>query len=127
MRTAVRLKGLQLYAYHGLIAEERSLGQRFIFDVSCQLSEVCSHDDDQLQHSVGYDTLAEGISNISASEKFNTLEALAEAIARLLLFRHAAIESIDVSVTKHSPPMPFISEAASVEVSLGRAEMSRAS
>ncbi len=122
MRTKVSIRGLQLYGHHGLEDAERHLGQRFLFHVECRLNDVDSHLDDRLQHSVAYDALAAEIAAVSAAKKFHTIEALAEAVARALLSSHPCIEAIDVGVAKYSPPMPYLLDAASVEISLARTE-----
>ena len=83
MRTLVSIHGLQVYGYHGLFDEERRLGQKFLFNVRCELADVPTHLDDQLEHSVGYDVLANEVSAISAAQKFKTVEALAETVARI--------------------------------------------
>ncbi|MBF1165349.1 MAG: dihydroneopterin aldolase [Dechloromonas agitata] len=123
MRTVVSIQGLQLYGYHGLHDEERSLGQRFLFNIRCRLGEVRSHLDDRLEHSVGYDVLAREVAGISESRPFHTLEALAETIARALLVAHSAIDTIEVHVAKCSPPMAHHLDCAAIEVTLARDEL----
>jgi len=123
MRTVISLRGLQVYGHHGLFDEERRLGQKFLFDLRCTLADVPTHGDDVLRHSVGYDVLAGDIQALSAARKFQTLEALAESVARTLLERHAVLTAVEVHIAKLSPPMPQALTAATVEVSLDRADM----
>src|SRR3546814_5040057 len=40
MLTTIQIAGLQTYGYHGLFEEERSLGQKFIFDIEAELQPV---------------------------------------------------------------------------------------
>jgi dihydroneopterin aldolase len=122
MRTTVSIHGLQVYGYHGLFDEERRLGQKFLFDVRCQLVDVPTHQDDQLANSVGYDVLANEVSSISAAQKYKTVEALAETVARTLLARNGVIAALDIKVAKLSPPMAHALTSATVEVSLRRDE-----
>lgn len=123
MRTGISIQGLQIYGYHGLHDEERSLGQRFLFDVRCGLAEISGHLDDRLENSVGYDVLASDIAAASGARKFRTMEALAEAVARTLLDRHPVIEAVEVRVAKHSPPMALLVASAAVEITLARSEL----
>lgn len=125
MRTVVSLKGLQVYGYHGLFDEERRLGQKFLFDVRCELLGVDTHLDDRLDRSVGYDALANDIAAISGARKFNTLEALAESVARALLERHAVLAGVEVGIAKASAPMPHALTAAKVQVRIQRDELLR--
>lgn len=120
MRTIVSLQGLQVYGYHGLFDEERSLGQKFLFDIRCELVEVATHLDDELRHSVGYNVLADEVAALSASRKFRTVEALAESVARHLLADHPAITRVEVQVAKSSPPMAHALGSATVQVALER-------
>lgn len=123
MRTVISLRGLHVYGHHGLFDEERRLGQKFLFDLRCTLADVPTHGDDALHHSVGYDVLAGDIQAISAARRFQTLEALAECVARTLLERHAMLAAVEVGIAKASPPMPHALAAATVELGLARSEL----
>lgn len=123
MRTSISIRGLQSYGYHGLFEEERTLGQRFVFNLRCELSPQVSHLNDTLDSSVGYHVLAQEVVAISGERKFRTVEALAETIARRLLEKHAAIDSVQAEVAKFSPPMDHALESATVEVLLRRDEL----
>lgn len=123
MRTFISVRGLQSYGYHGLFQEERTLGQRFVFNLRCELSPQVSHLDDTLDRSVGYDVLAQDVVSISSERKFRTVEALAETIARRLLETHSMINSVQVQVSKFSPPMAHALESATVEILLRRDEL----
>lgn len=123
MRTIVSIHGLQVYGYHGLFDEERRLGQKFLFNVCCELIDVPTHQDDQLENSVGYDVVANDVSEISAAKKYKTVEALAETVARTLLARYRVIAAVDIKVAKLSPPMAHALTSATVEVSLKRDEL----
>ena len=37
MLTSIKITGLQTYGYHGLFEEERTLGQKFSFDIFADL------------------------------------------------------------------------------------------
>lgn len=123
MRTFISIRGLQCYGYHGLFQEERTLGQRFVFNLRCELSQQVSHLDDTLDRSVGYDLLAQEVVAISSERKFQTLEALAETITRRLLEKHSMIDSVQAHVSKFSAPMIYALESATVEIVLRRDEL----
>lgn len=123
MQTSISIKGLQTFGYHGLFEAERTLGQKFLFDIHGQLAPTRSHQDDALQSSVRYDAVVEEVVNISGATQFMTLEALGEAIARGLLTRFAPLECVTVGVTKHSPPLKQTIHSAGIEVRLSKAEL----
>lgn len=123
MLTTIQIAGLQTYGYHGLFEEERSLGQRFIFDIEATLRSTATHQDDSLAASVRYDMLVEETANLAGQTKYRTLEALAEAVATGLLQRFTLIDGITVSVSKLSPPIPHTLSKVGITVRLARTEL----
>jgi FolB domain-containing protein len=95
MLTSINITGLTTYGYHGLFEEERTLGQKFTFDISAVLREVATHRGDDLDSSIRYDVVVDEVVQIAASDKFRTLEALGETIAIGLLRRFAAFGERD--------------------------------
>lgn len=123
MLTSISIKGLQTFGYHGLFEEERRLGQKFLFDIHGQLAPTHSHQDDALHASVRYDAVVNEVVSISDANKFMTIEALGEAIARGLLARFSPLECVTVGVTKFSPPIQQTIQSAGIEVRLSKAEL----
>jgi dihydroneopterin aldolase len=123
MHTSINITGLETYGYHGLFEEERTLGQKFTFDISATLREVRTHRSDNLDSSVRYDAVVDEAVQIAAAGKFWTLEALAETIAVGLLRRFALMEDVTVAVAKSSPPIAHSIEQVSVRVGLRRADL----
>ncbi len=123
MLTSINITGLETYGYHGLFEEERRLGQKFTFDISATLREVRTHRGDDLECSVRYDAVVDEAVQISASTKFQTLEALSETIAMGLLRRFSLMESVTVAVAKSSPPIAHAIEQVGVQVGLRRADL----
>ena len=123
MFTSINISGLQTYGYHGLFEEERTLGQKFTFDISATLQEVRTHRGDNLDSSVRYDAVVDEAVQIAASAKFQTLEALSETIAAGLLRRFVIMESVTVAVAKSSPPIAHAIEQVGVKVGLRRADL----
>lgn len=123
MLTSIKITGLQTYGYHGLFEEERTLGQKFSFDISATLREVQTHLKDDLDSSVRYDAVVDEAVQVAASEKFWTLEALGETIAAKLLRRFVMMDSVTVAVAKSSPPIAHAIEQVGVQVSLRRADL----
>src|SRR3954471_9933901 len=106
MLTTIQIAGLQTFGYHGLFEEERSLGQKFTFDIDATLNSAATHRDDRLDASIRYDAVVDAAVSLAGAMKYQTLEALGEAVAIGLLRRFALIDSITVGVSKFSPPIP---------------------
>ncbi|MCA6282275.1 MAG: dihydroneopterin aldolase [Phenylobacterium sp.] len=123
MLTSITIKGLKAYAYHGLFEEERSLGQKFTFDISAALRDVETHGEDELLSSVRYDAVVDEAMRIATTKTYQTLEALGEMIAVGLLGCFELIEFVEVSVSKTSPPIRHTIDEVGVQVSLSRKEL----
>jgi 7,8-dihydroneopterin aldolase/epimerase/oxygenase len=123
MQTSIKITGLKTYGYHGLFEEERTLGQKFTFDINATLADVRSHRRDDLDSSVRYDAVVDEAVQIAASSKFMTLEALGETIALGLLRRFALMETVTVAVAKSSPPITHSIDQVGVQVDVRRADL----
>jgi dihydroneopterin aldolase len=126
MLTSINVKGLTTYGHHGLFEEERTLGQKFVFNIAAQLQDVETHRQAELGDSVRYDAVVEEAVMIAASRRFQTLEALGETIAVGLLRRFGLMNSVVVGVSKLSPPIPHAIDEVGVEIRVTRAEIAGA-
>ncbi|CAB4688063.1 MAG: dihydroneopterin aldolase [Actinobacteria bacterium] len=81
----VELQGLELWGYHGVLAEEKRDGQPFLFDIQLDVGEHGA--DDNIDNAVDYRDVVRTIKELSDSRSFDLLEALAPAIADTLLAR----------------------------------------
>lgn len=120
MLTSITVKGLETYAYHGLFEQERSLGQKFVFDIEAELHAYGSHREDSLDASVRYDALVAEAVRIAQGDTLQTLEALGEKIGLGLLERFALIRTVSVTVAKLSPPIPHPLAHVGVKIALSR-------
>lgn len=111
--TELELHGLELHGHHGVLPEERSRGQRFLFDVVLEVDDPPS---DEIETAVDYRDVARAVREVSDARAFALLESLAAAVAEALLERFPArrarvrVRKPDVQL---DPPVEFA--AASVE------------
>lgn len=112
----INIQDLEVYAYHGVLDEEKAIGQKFLISVEMILntsSTVC-HDD--IQKSVNYADVCGLINKVSKEVKFNLIESVAESIAERILLEYYKIKSIKVKVEKPSAPIPMHFKGVSVEI-----------
>jgi dihydroneopterin aldolase len=110
----LELRGLELHGRHGVEAEERERGQRFLFDVALDVDDAALSD--RIEDAVDYRDVADAVRAVSDGTQFALLEALAGAVAEALLTRFEA-ERVRVRVRKPEvrldPPVEW--SAATVE------------
>jgi dihydroneopterin aldolase len=75
----VEVRGLRVFGRHGVHAEERELGQDFLFDVELDVGERGSSD--RLADAVDYVEVARLVQEVSDGRTYTLLEALASAVA----------------------------------------------
>lgn len=104
----IRLEGIEVFAHHGVLAEERANGQPFLFDVALVPASDRACDTDDLADAVDYGAVAQRVVAVAAGEPVDLLERLGELIAADLL---AAFPLARVEVAIHKPqapiPVPF--------------------
>jgi dihydroneopterin aldolase len=93
----VELHGLHVFGYHGVEEEEQRLGQAFLYDVELEVGDRGASD--RLEEAVDYTQVAQSIRELSSAQRFNLLEALATAVADMLMERFEP-ESLRLRVRK---------------------------
>lgn len=95
----VVLEGMLFYGYHGVNPEERSLGQRFLVDVSLTTDLRAAGRSDELADTVNYSAVYKRVRSIVEGTPRHLIEAVAEEIATALLIEFA-VNSVTVAVQK---------------------------
>jgi len=93
----VEIRGIELHGFHGVLEEERSEGQRFLFDVELEVGEAGSSD--RIEDAVDYREVVACVREISDGNAYRLLEALATALAEALLDQFP-VERVEVRVRK---------------------------
>lgn len=109
----IRLRGLSVYAHHGIVAEERTLGQRFEFDVDVEVLDCRACRTDDAADAVEYEAVAAVIVEVATNFRFQLLEALAEAVC-LELLAEFPVERVRLEVHKPAPAISHVVARASV-------------
>ena len=110
------LKELVFFAQHGLLEEEAKLGQRFRLNVVVELEPSLDLAADTPDSTVNYVELYATIKEIFTEQRFNMIEAAADAIAVGILERFAKLVSVTVEVKKPSVPVDCACDYFAAEV-----------
>jgi dihydroneopterin aldolase len=114
----IEIYGLEVFAFHGVLPEEREQGQPFLFDVT-----LVAHDagvrTDHLTDTIDYTLVADCVREIATGRRFNLIEALAATIADELVRR------FDVSRARVRVRKPHVKLGVPVEFTAATVERSR--
>lgn len=115
----INLTGLKSYGYHGLLPEEKQMGQVFVVDVSLVLNVSFASLQDCIEQTVDYAEVAEIIVTHVTGEPCSLIETLAQRIAVDLL-NYKRLASVVVTVHKPQAPLLVLFDDVSVTVELHR-------
>lgn len=113
----VALRGLRVRGRHGVLAEEKALGQWFVIDVVLHLDTRPAAAGDDLSRTVHYGVLAEEVAAVVAGEPVDLVETLSQRVADVAL-ASGAVVAVDVHV--HKPQAPVTVPFDDVVVSIRR-------
>ncbi len=118
-RDVIHLRGLDVYAYHGVLPEEQVLGQRFLIDIDLFFDLHQAGSSDRVEDTIHYGEVYQVIKACVTEERYLLIERLAEEIAQRVLGQFACA-SVRVEVHKPQAPIPGIFRDVSVEIWRGR-------
>lgn len=109
MADRIELKGLSVYAHHGVLPHEREHGQRFLLDITCWLDFADAAATDDLTQTMNYAELAQLASDIASGTPRQLIETVATEIAEAAMERFDILHAVEVTLHKpHAPiPLPF--------------------
>lgn len=112
----IRLLGVQFYAHHGALEEERSLGQ--IFEIDCEVAGDFGRRGagDDLHWTVDYTILYREVERVFRERSYQLLETCASELADAVLKKFAAVREVVIRVRKPHVPMGGVLRAVEVEV-----------
>ena len=111
----LRLKNMRFYGYHGVLPEEKRLGQWFEVDLEVRTDLQKAGLSDQLEDTLDYSGLLKLVQKVVTGENVNLIETLAERIAQKIAEGFSARE-LTVRVRKPNPPSPADFDGAEVEI-----------
>ena len=120
MSDRIILKGLQVFARHGVLPEEKKLGQRFALDVTAFLDLRPAGESDDYKRTVCYDALTRLVLETVTARRFYLIEAAAESVAQALLAAFPSIARVTVEVRKPSAAIDAVFEHVAVVIDRSR-------
>lgn len=116
----ILIEALDIYAYHGVFAEEERLGQRFLIDLVLEADLAAAARSDALADTVDYGRAVAIVTDTFTGRRHQLLEAAAKALADALLAAFPAVTRIIVTLRKPAPPIPAILGATGIRLGFTR-------
>lgn len=112
---SIEIRGLEVLAYCGVLAEEQERRQPFRIDLDLWLDLGPAGASDDLDDTVNYGALIDDLVVLADETRFSLLEAMAEAVAAVALKR-GLVDAVDVRVRKLRPPVAAAVDTTGVRI-----------
>ena len=110
------IKDLEIFAYHGVLKEEKLKGQTFFLTAELSLDLREAGMTDKLEKTVNYAQVCQDIYEVMTGNKFDLIEAVAENIADTILLKYDIIKSVRIIVSKPQAPIEMEFDTVCVDI-----------
>ena len=116
-KSQIRLNDIRIYAYHGVIEQERKVGGWYLLTVSVDYPFTEAMHSDDVTHTLNYASLLDIVKEQMAVPS-RLLEHVASRIADSIAQRFPLTIRIEVAITKETPPLRANTRGATVTLCL---------
>lgn len=110
------MNDMMFYGYHGVLQEEKILGQKFIVSVELSLDFKQAGMNDSVADTVSYAEVYYIVREIVEDNKFDLIEKLAEEISSGILTKFNKVQELKVKILKPEAPVQGIYGSFGVEI-----------
>ncbi len=112
----ITIRGLDVFAHHGVFPEETRLGQHFIVNAVLYTDTRKAGLTDALEETTNYGEVCQAITRFLQEHTWKLLEAAAEHTAQHLLRRFPLLSAIDLEIEKPQAPIGLPFDTVSVKI-----------
>ncbi len=116
----IEVDGIRAWGHHGVLAQEKQLGQEFIADIVLHVATAPAGRTDALARTVNYAEAAAAVQEELLAGPHDLVETLAERIAQRILTDTGAPLVRHIGVTVHKPAAPVGLPVGDVRVRIER-------
>jgi dihydroneopterin aldolase len=99
----IELKNMRFYAYHGVLEQERTVGNNYTVNLRLGLSLAKAAESDALEDTVDYAAVYALVAGEMAVSS-RLIEHLASRILQSIKKNFPAVESVEIRLSKQNPP-----------------------
>ena len=110
----IRIRGLRIFAHHGVFPEETRLGQMFVVNATLYTSTRKGGLADALEDTISYADVCLFLTDYLQKNTWKLLEAAVEHTCRALLMRFPRLHGVELELEKPSAPIPLPFDSVSV-------------
>lgn len=117
------IKGLKLYAYHGVNPEEKVDGQNFILDITATLNADTAKQSDNVDDTVSYAKIIKTVRAVFTEKSYDLIETAANKVGVSVMQAYPRLNSVTVLLMKPEAPVKADFEYVAVEETITREDL----
>jgi len=99
------IQGLEVFAHHGVLPEEKRDGQFFYLDIELNVDLSAASVSDDLDDTINYDEVCRIAGEVMTANVYDLIEKAAGEVCSALLEAFPAVERITLTLRKPSAPV----------------------
>ncbi len=116
------IKGLRIFAYHGVNPEEKIDGQIFEIDVVMYADLKLAGESDKIEDTISYSKARKIIDKAIVCEKYNLIEKVANEVAKALFLELKELSEVEILLKKPCAPINAEFDYVAVEIKRKRSD-----
>ena len=116
----ISIKGLEVFAHHGVYETEKEKGQRFVINAVFDVDTTIASLSDDIEDTLDYAKICEFIKDYMVVNQVNLLETLVNELSRKLLLNFEQINAVSLEISKPDAPIPMKFDTVSLKVERSR-------
>ena len=115
----VFLKDVRFHAFHGVLPQEKEVGQDFLVSIRCAMDMSSAMNHDMLEVALDYGVLYQLVKE-EMDIPSQLVEHVVGRIGKTVFDHFQQVTAVDITITKLNPPLGADSVGAGVEIHLIR-------
>lgn len=112
----IRIEQLEVFAHHGVLAEEQEKGQIFQVNAVIYTNIHRAGLEDNLFYTIDYGQVCQFITDWMQQNTYQLLEAVAEKLSKAILLKYERVTAVELEIRKPNAPIPLPFSCISVKV-----------
>lgn len=113
------LKDLELFGFHGVYDEEKSLGQKFLIDMDISIDLSHAGESDNLNETINYGKLCQELQEIFTKNKYKLLEKATTVLCDYILMNYTEVTDVEITLKKPWAPIHLPIKYPAVKIKKG--------
>ena len=117
------IKGLKLFAYHGVNPEEKVDGQNFVLDITATLNADSAKKSDNVDDTVSYAKIIKTARAAFTERSYDLIEVAANKVGMAIMQNFPKLDSVTVLLMKPEAPIKADFQYVAVEETINREDL----